>query len=182
MKFHFEDQPHQAEAVDAVADLFEGAVVYPANTAVRTAPGANGHSGFILNQLILSENLQKVTSILIGHGRNREVVEHEDVDACETCEHARVRTVGTGETHFVEEARCAPVDGAEALTARLMRERACDPALARARCAGDEDCLMLLDPAARGELADHGLVELALHGIFDPFDARLRVPELRLAQ
>ncbi len=35
-----------------------------------------------------------------------------------------------------------------------------DEALAGARGAGDEDLLVFVDPAAGGELADHGLVKL----------------------
>ena len=47
------------------------------------------------------------------------------------------------------------------LPAGLLRERAREVGLADAGRAGDEHVLVLLDPAARGELAHDGLVELA---------------------
>jgi hypothetical protein len=46
-----------------------------------------------------------------------------------------------------------------------------DEALAGAGGAGDEHLLVLVDPAARGELADHGLVEFPAGGIVDGLDA-----------
>jgi len=61
VKFRFDDQPHQAAAVSAVADLFEGALVPPRSTLVGWAPGAAGHAGFTLEREILSDNLRAVT-------------------------------------------------------------------------------------------------------------------------
>lgn len=60
MKFRFEDQPHQAAAVAAVVDLFEGALVPPRDTLASQAPGADGHDGFVLELDLLVENLQAV--------------------------------------------------------------------------------------------------------------------------
>lgn len=62
MKFHFDDQPHQAAAIDAVVDLFEGALLPPANEIVGQAPGVDGHQNFQLNLDLLTENLRAVTS------------------------------------------------------------------------------------------------------------------------
>ena len=61
MKFLFEDQPHQAQAIDAVVDLFEGALLPPANVIASEAAGANGHNGFTLDGDTLAKNLEAVT-------------------------------------------------------------------------------------------------------------------------
>lgn len=62
MKFRFEDQPHQAAAISAVIDLFEGAITPPAGGLVGQAPGASGHSGFRLNRDTLTDQLAEVTA------------------------------------------------------------------------------------------------------------------------
>jgi type III restriction enzyme len=70
VKFHFDDQPHQAAAIDAVIDLFRGALLPPLNVVAGQAPGADGHQEFQLNKDLLSENLKSVT--------RREDVETQD--------------------------------------------------------------------------------------------------------
>lgn len=62
MKFRFDDQPHQAAAVSAVVDLFEGALVPPRDALAGQAPGANGHAGFSLERDRLADNLKAVTA------------------------------------------------------------------------------------------------------------------------
>ncbi len=61
MKFRFEDQPHQAAAVAAVVDLFEGAITPPRDALAGQAPGAAGHAGFDLDRSELVANLKVVT-------------------------------------------------------------------------------------------------------------------------
>lgn len=62
MKFHFDDQPHQSQAVAAAVDLFEGALLPPASAVVGATPGATGHSGFELDRTRLAQNLELVTA------------------------------------------------------------------------------------------------------------------------
>ncbi|WP_138519372.1 DEAD/DEAH box helicase family protein [Limnobacter alexandrii] len=62
MKFRFDDQPHQAAAIDAVADLFTGALFAPANAISGQALGAEGHKAFRLDRDLLTENLKAVTA------------------------------------------------------------------------------------------------------------------------
>lgn len=62
MKFRFDDQPHQAAAIDAVVDLFRGALLPPLNVVAGQAPGAEGHQDFQLNSDLLTENLKTVTA------------------------------------------------------------------------------------------------------------------------
>lgn len=60
MKFRFDDQPHQAQAIEAVVDLFEGAL-FPPPVVAGHDPGAQGHAGFQLHEGTLAQNLLKVT-------------------------------------------------------------------------------------------------------------------------
>lgn len=62
MKFRFDDQPHQAAAITAVTDLFEGALRPPLSGVVGQAPGADGNAGFTLDRGALSDRLATVTA------------------------------------------------------------------------------------------------------------------------
>lgn len=62
MKFRFEDQPHQATAISAVTDLFDGALTPPASGVVGQAAGADGHKGFRLDRDVLTDQLEEVTA------------------------------------------------------------------------------------------------------------------------
>lgn len=66
MKFRFEDQPHQAAAIRAVTDLFEGVLTPPVGAIVGQAPGAGGHAGFILDREALVDQLADVTEREVG--------------------------------------------------------------------------------------------------------------------
>jgi type III restriction enzyme len=70
MKFRFDDQPHQAEAIEAVVDLFEGGALVPPQGVIGQAPGATGHAGFQVDRMALARNLLAVTT--------REAVEAQD--------------------------------------------------------------------------------------------------------
>lgn len=61
MKFRFEDQPHQAAAIAAVTDLFEGALRLPGDTLAGQAAGSAGHGGFTLDERHLADNLATIT-------------------------------------------------------------------------------------------------------------------------
>jgi hypothetical protein len=87
-----------------------------------------------------------------------------------------------GERELVVEPRRATVDRAEALSTRLLGEGAGDVGLPRSGHAGDDDVLVLFDPAAGRELADHRLLELAAHWVVDALDAGAANLELRRAE
>ncbi|WP_169829177.1 DEAD/DEAH box helicase family protein [Tsuneonella mangrovi] len=61
MKFRFEDQVHQAAAIAAVADLFEGTLTPPQGGLVGQAAGADGHQKYALDYDALSARLAIVT-------------------------------------------------------------------------------------------------------------------------
>ncbi len=70
MKFRFDDQPHQAQAIEAVVDLFEGGALVPPRYVIGQVAGAAGHVGFQLDRAALVRNLLTVTT--------REAVEAQD--------------------------------------------------------------------------------------------------------
>src|SRR2546426_10628307 len=107
------------------------------------------------------QDLQEIAPVLVAQGPESPVLEHHDVDAGELAEQPQVGAVGVREGELIEESGEAAVESAVALAARLLREGAGDKRLARPGRARDEDLLVLVDPAAGGELADDGPVELA---------------------
>jgi len=78
------------------------------------------------------EDLEQIPALLILDRRQAPVVEDEDVEAGELREQADVGAVGPGQGEVMEEAGGAPVVGAIALAAGLMRQRAGEETLARA--------------------------------------------------
>ena len=100
------------------------------------------------------EDLQQVLALRVFEPDESPVIEDEDIDPREARQHGRVRPVPMREREFRKEARNAPVDHAMALAAGLLSQGAGEKRLADAGRAGDQDVLMLGDPAARRELPD----------------------------
>ena len=124
------------------------------------------------------ENLEQVAALLVLWRSQTPVIEEEDVHPRELAEEPAVGAVGTRQAEVIEQAGGSAVVGAVAAAAGLVSQGTGDEALARAGRAGDEDLLVLGDPAAGGELADHGLVELPAGRIVDGLDTGLRQLEL----
>jgi len=70
VKFRFDDQPHQAQAIASVVDLFESGALVPPQVIAGQVAGAAGHAGFRLDRMVLARNLSAVT--------RREAVEPQD--------------------------------------------------------------------------------------------------------
>src|SRR2546427_3865481 len=117
------------------------------------------------------QDLEQVAAVLTPQRAEAPVLEHEDVDAGELAEEADVGAVGMSEGEFVEEPGHAAVERPISLAAGLLGKGAGEEALARPRRPGDQELLVLVYPAAGGELADDGLVELAAGGGVDRLDA-----------
>src|SRR6266511_6332978 len=128
------------------------------------------------------EDLEEIAPLLVARRREAPIVQDEHVRAGETAEELRVRAIGVGERELVIEARGAPVDDAEALATRLLGESARDVRLAGPGHPGDGDVLVLLDPAAGGELPDDRLLQLSARRVVDVLDARAAELQLRRAE
>src|SRR5437867_13244450 len=131
---------------------------------------------------VQSSRISSITAPVVRERADGEVVEDEDVDAGEAGEEADVAAVGVGERELLVEPGDAAVEGAVAPPARVLREGAGEVALPGAGHPGDQDIVVVVDPAAGGELAQDRLVEFAARGIVDVLDTRLAQAELRLAQ
>jgi hypothetical protein len=97
-------------------------------------------------------------------------------------EEAAVGAVAPSEGTGVVEPGGPPVAGAVAFAAGLVAEGAGDEGFADAGGTADEDLLVLVHPAAGGELADEGLVEFPAGRVVDRLDAGVRELELGLAE
>jgi len=128
------------------------------------------------------ENFEEIAPLGIGDRSNGKIVEHEEVESREASQDAREGAVGPGEAQLVEESRRAAVGSTMAVATSLVSEGAREVGLAGACCTRDEHAVVLLDPSAGGELAQHGLVEIAARVALDTFDARLAEPELGLLE
>src|SRR5439155_6936791 len=87
---------------------------------------------------------------------------------------------GAGQGELVEEAGGPTIACPIPLAARLMRQGAGEETLADPSGPDQDHVVMLGDPAAGGELADDGPLELASGRIVDRFETRLRELELGL--
>ena len=124
------------------------------------------------------EDLEQVAALLVLRRGQAPVVEQEDVHPRELAEEPAIGPVSARQAEVIEQAGGPAVVGAVAAAAGLVGEGTGDEALAGAGGAGDEDLLVLVDPAAGGELADHGLVELAAGRVVDGLEAGVRQLEL----
>ena len=106
----------------------------------------------VAGMVAVLQDLEEVVAFLFTSGGQAPVVDHHHVGAGESGEETGVAAVGAGERQLVEEARGAAVDGAEASAASVLGERAGDVRLPDAGHAGDNHVLVLLHPAAGGEV------------------------------
>src|SRR5207247_4672674 len=113
---------------------------------------------------------------------DRKIVQDEDVDAGEAGEEADVAPVSMGEREFLVEPRDAAVESAVAPAARLLGEGTRHVTLPGARRPADQQVVVLMDPAAGGELAEEGLVAVAARLVVDGLESRLDEEELRLGE
>jgi hypothetical protein len=128
------------------------------------------------------EEFEEIEAVLIAERAEAPVIEDEDLGAGEAGEEPEVAPVRVGEREFLEEARDAPVEGPIALAAGLLRKGAGEVRLAGARRAGDEDVVVLGDPAAGRELADERPIEFPSRRVVEVPDARLAEAELGFAE
>ncbi len=73
-----------------------------------------------------------------------------------------------------KEARQPAIDHAVPLATGLLPERTGQKGLADAGGAGDQDVVVLDDPAADGELPDHGAIQATARRVVEIFEARVR--------
>ena len=107
------------------------------------------------------EDFQQVRAILRRERGEAPVIQHDEGGFGEALQELDVAAVAVRDAQLLDQARHRPVEHRVRLAARLLRERAGDPRLARAGRAGDEQVLGAACPLAAGELGALTLVEPA---------------------
>ena len=116
------------------------------------------------------EDFEEVTTLGVRERSEAEVIENEELGLGEAVEELGVGPIGAGERELAQQAREAVVAGREALATRAVAERAGQVALAGARCAGDEDALVIADPLTAGEPQHERALQTAGRPEVDVFD------------
>ena len=126
------------------------------------------------------QHLEEVPPFCLQQGRHAEVVQDEDVHAGALREEAGVGPIRPGEGQRREEPGDPPGERPVSLPTRLVGQGAGHKRFPGAGRAGDEHLLVLGHPAAGGELAEQGLVELPPGRVVERLEAGLA--ELQLGR
>ena len=105
------------------------------------------------------EDLQQVLALGVFEPDQSPIIEDQHIDARKARQHGRVRPVPLREREFGKEARDPPVDHAMPLATGLLSQGAAEKRLADTGRPGDEDVLVLGDPATGRELPDQSAIE-----------------------
>src|SRR3954453_13707864 len=106
-------------------------------------------------------DFQEVAALLGGHWSKSPIIEDEKLDASQALEEPRVMAVAACQRERIEESRQALIENRAVIPTGLVAERACNPTLADAGRADDEQVVVPLDPLAGDELLEQRLVESA---------------------
>ena len=117
------------------------------------------------------EDLEEISALGVVEGHHAEVVESEELGTQQAVEKLGIGTVCLGESEVVEEPGEPEISGGQTMSAGGLGEGTPEVGLARAGGSGDEDDLVLSDPAAAGETKYDGLVEAARGSEVDILEA-----------
>ena len=120
--------------------------------------------------MTILHDLEEIAAALGGHWRQSPIIEDEKVDAGKAPEQPFVAAVTAGKRQGVKQPRQALIEDGTVVAARLVAERASDPALADPGRSDDEKVMMAGDPLAGGELVEQRLVEPARRPEIDILD------------
>src|ERR1700734_3438903 len=107
------------------------------------------------------DDFEQVAALLRGQRSQSPVVEDQKLDTGEALEEAYVPAIAACQCKCVEQAWHAIIEHRSIVTARLVSERAGEPALAGAGFPGDQEVVSPPDPVAGCELGEQRLVETA---------------------
>ena len=141
------------EAVeDGVGERGIAQVVVPA--LARQLAGDDGRAG----PISVVQHLEQVVSVHVSDDGQAPVVEDEEVDAGEPCQLGHVGAIRVGQREFRKEPRQATIDHAMLLPTGLLAEGAREVGFPDPGRPGDQDVLLVGDPATRGQLPHQGAV------------------------
>src|SRR5580658_8998029 len=111
--------------------------------------------------MAIVDDFEQVAALLRGQWRQPPVIEDQKLDTGEALEEAYIPSVAACQCKCVEQAWYAIVEHRSIVTARLVSERAGEPALAGAGFPSDQEVVSPPDPVAGRELGEQRLVETA---------------------
>src|SRR5580704_5286691 len=132
----------------------------------RKLAGDDGRSALVT----ILEDFEEIALLRFGEDRQTPIVEDQELDARQGLEEATVTAIATGERKRLEQTWSTVVENAFSVPARLMTERAGNPALADAGRPGDQKPLGALDPIAGDELLEQSAVDAARRSHVDVLD------------
>ena len=126
-----------------------------------------GHDGRAAIVPII-DDLQQIATLILGQGRERPVVEDQELDAGQRFEQTPITTIAAGQRQSLEQPRHALIEHGAIVAAGLVAERTRKPALADTGRADDDQVLVPVDPVAGGEFLEQRLVETSRFAGADP--------------
>ena len=119
------------------------------------------------------DDLQHVVALLGAERLETPIVEDQQLDAAEGAHQAGIAAIAARQREIAEHPRDALVEHRAVVAARLVAERAGEPAFADAGGPFDDQVLRLVDPAAGDQCLEQGAVETAGGAIIDVLDGGL---------
>src|SRR5712671_1667240 len=119
-----------------------------------------GHDGGTAAVAVI-DDFEQIAALLRGQRRQPPVVEDQKLDTGEALEEACIPSIAACQRKRVEQAWYAIIEHRTIVTARLVSERAGEPALAGAGFPGNQEVVSPPDPVAGRELGEQRLVETA---------------------
>src|SRR5271170_6839816 len=111
--------------------------------------------------MAIVDDFEQVAALLRGQRSQPPVIEDQKLDTGEALEEAYIPAVSACQCKCVEQAWYAIIEHRSIVTARLVSERAGEPALAGAGFPCDQEVVSPPDPVAGRELGEQRLVETA---------------------
>src|SRR5581483_666398 len=116
------------------------------------------------------DNLEQIPALVGGKRFRSPVVKDEEIDALEHGDQARQTTFAARLGEIGEQAGCSLVEDGEAVAASFVAERTCQPGLAGAGWADNDQVVGITDPLAGGEGLEERTVKAASGAIVDVLD------------
>jgi hypothetical protein len=165
------------EAVqDGVGDGGVADPVMPLGDGELTRNDRRGSAVSILH------HFEEVMALGFGGSTHAEIIEDEEVRLGELGEELRIRSVGPGESDFVEEPRDTSIEDPQAATTGGLAKSRGEVALADSRRSRDQDVEVIADPLTGGELTKQSAINASRRRGVDVFDACAGDSKLRIFQ
>jgi len=127
------------------------------------------------------EDFQEIAPLGIGERGEEPIVDGEQIELGELREQPAIGAVAATDGQLVQEARRPDIRRGEAVATRALDEGRGEPGFPDAGRPGDQQMVVIADPAARAEAQDHLAAEPAWRAEIDVFERR-GIAQLRVAQ